>query len=79
MEVNMEGKILSIMESWPLQLTVESKLGEIYHVQLHEEALISKGDSVKKAGDLSINLEVKVKGDSTGLNSLLAREIHILK
>ncbi len=74
-----EGKIVELMESWPLQLSVETEMG-LYHVELLDETKVIQAKRMVSPGNLSLHLHIKVKGYSSSETSsaMLAQEITIL-
>lgn len=62
------GKIIQVMESWPLQLTVETSSGS-YDVQLLEDTKITRQGKTVKSGELSTNMPVKIEGQLSNSNS----------
>lgn len=75
--MEIEGKIKEVMESWPLQLAVDTDVGR-YHVGLLSNTKIIKGDENVDPGDLRPNLTVLIKGKSAGDKSMTAEIIEIL-
>jgi hypothetical protein len=72
-----EGKIVEVMESWPLQLTVETETGR-YHVQLLSETTITREGETVDPGELLPDLQVQVEGQSSGSNAMTAQAIEVL-
>ncbi|NJM17348.1 MAG: hypothetical protein HC836_04495 [Richelia sp. RM2_1_2] len=62
------GKIVQVMESWPLQLSVETSSGS-YDVQLLEDTKITRQGQEVKPGELSPNMPVKIEGQLSKSNS----------
>ena len=76
--MDIEGTILEIMESWPLQLTVETEVGQ-YHVALLEEtSILQRGDPFN-TNRLVPSLQVKIKGEvpPTQENAMIANFIEV--
>lgn len=76
--MNIEGTILEVMESWPLQLNVETKAGQ-YHVALLEETSIFQRGEPFNANQLVPGLQVKIKGEAppTQENAMIANFIEV--
>jgi hypothetical protein len=74
-----EGKIVNVMESWPLQLQVETQSGR-YHVLLLSQTVITREGQKINPKELNTNLQVLVKGQESGENqlSMITHEIEIL-
>lgn len=72
-----EGTIMEIMESWPLQLSVQTLSGR-YHVELLEETLITEDNAGVDPGDLRQNMIIRVEGTESGTNAAMADTIEIL-
>lgn len=74
------GKILAVMESWPLQLRVETSSGS-YDVQLLEDTKITRQGQVVEPGELKSDMQVKIEGQGSNLNShtITASTIKILE
>ena len=74
--MTIEGTIAEIMESWPLQLTVDVADGTI-HVELLEETTITKNGEDVEPGTLTNGQTIRIEGENTGPNAILARHIEI--
>lgn len=72
-----EGKIVEVMESWPLQLTVETETGR-YHVELLSETTITREGETVDPGELLPDLLIRVQGQRTGSSAIIAQTIEIL-
>jgi hypothetical protein len=72
-----EGKIVEVMESWPLQLTVETGTGR-YHVELLSETTITREGETVDPGELLPDLQVRVQGQASGPNTMTAQAIKVL-
>jgi hypothetical protein len=72
-----EGTIVEVMESWPLQLTVETETGR-YHVALLSETTITREDETVDPGELLPDLQVRVEGQRTDSSAIIAQTIEIL-
>jgi hypothetical protein len=64
-----EGKITLVMETFPLQLMVETKKG-VYAVGLLPETRITQKGKTVDAGKLTPNLSVKIQGQLSNSNQL---------
>jgi len=75
-----EGKILQIMEIWPLQLIVETKDKEKIYVTLLEITDIIYNNNKVNLNKLMLNQDVRVNGQNKEDNlSMTANSIEILK
>ena len=74
-----EGTIVEVMESWPLQLSVQTREGRYYVEVLSKTRITQAGESINQ-GDLSPNLQVQINGDP-GFDKLTmtAETIKIIK
>ena len=61
--IDVEGKISQVMESFPLQLMVETKDGSCYVALLPETKITQQGKTVD-ASNLNLGLTVTIKGPS---------------
>lgn len=64
-----EGKISRVMESWPLQLMVETQNG-CYAVGLLSETKVTRWGQIADAGLLSCGLQVKIQGQPSVIDKL---------
>ena len=72
-----EGTIVEVMESWPLQLSVKTQTAR-YHVELlSETAIMHEGRNVDP-GKLSPGLQVRVEGQAGGRLAMTAQSIELL-
>ena len=67
--IAIEGKISQVMESFPLQLMVETKDGR-YYVALVPETKIVQQEKTVDASNLNPGLTVKIQGLSSAANRL---------
>lgn len=56
-----EGTIVEVMESWPLQLMVQTREGRYYVELLSETRITQAGESINQE-NLSSNLQVQITG-----------------
>jgi hypothetical protein len=75
--MTIEGSVLDVMESWPLQPTVQPPEGR-YHVGLLTETVVNRGGKSVDAGELKPGVRVRIEGEGSGPNALTAREVRIL-
>lgn len=75
--VTMEGTITGVMESSPLQLTVETSAGAV-HVVLRADTAVSQDGQPIDAGRLRPNLRVCIRGERSGPGALTARSVELL-
>ncbi len=64
-----EGKIVEVMESWPLQLVVETQSGR-YYVELVPETTIAQQGQKVDQGNLKAGLQVQLEGQRSGSSQL---------
>lgn len=75
--MQIEGTIVDVFETWPLQLSVETQAGR-YHVSLqHDTKIVFQGHS-ESARALKSRRRVRITGSAAGPDSLQAEEIEIL-
>ncbi|MDJ0590061.1 MAG: hypothetical protein QNJ72_08725 [Pleurocapsa sp. MO_226.B13] len=67
--ISIEGKISQVMESFPLQLMVETDRGR-YYVALISETKITQQEKTVDASNLNPDLKVKIHGLSSAVNQL---------
>ena len=77
MVVTIEGTITGVLESSPLQLTVETSAGPM-HVALRADTAVSQDGRPIDPGRLRPDLRVRIRGDRSGPSALSARSIEIL-
>lgn len=75
--MQIEGVIVEIMESYPLQLVVETTSGP-YQVALSEEVVITAAGAARQQGDLQRQMRVRITGDRSGANAIMAHTMEIL-
>jgi hypothetical protein len=74
-----EGKILSVMESWPLQLTIETRKNEKIYVTLLLDTRIFRNSYEVDCKELMPNSYVRIEGDYQKDNlAITAQSIEIL-
>jgi hypothetical protein len=72
-----EGEVVAVMESWPLQLTVQT--GEdTYHVALLDETHITRRAERAEPSTLLPGALVRIEGQRSAANALVAKEIEII-
>lgn len=69
--MTIEGKIVNVMETWPLQLTVETEKGPV-HVMLQPEA------DALGSRELQPGTTVRIEGSPTGAEGLTATAITLM-
>ena len=75
--MTIEGSILEVMESWPLQLIIKTPAGR-WHVALLTTTTIALGPQQVDPGELVPGLAVVVSGHAEpGPQALTAEAIHI--
>ncbi len=73
-----QGQILAVMESWPLQLTLETAQGE-FTVQLAETTTVYQNDVVVDPGILVAGFSIAVEGNLSGSTTMTAHSIRIIQ
>ncbi len=73
-----EGNIQEVMESWPLQLIVQTHSGNI-HVDLSAQTVITIGNRSVDTKRLSPGIRVRIEGVSIGEIGFEAHSIRILE
>ncbi|MEM9213068.1 MAG: hypothetical protein AAGD25_01705 [Cyanobacteria bacterium P01_F01_bin.150] len=76
--MNIEGTITEVMESWPLQLSVETTTGQ-YHIELLSETTITQDGNDVEADRLIPNVQVLITGQASTSqeNAMIADSIEI--
>ena len=74
------GRILEIMESWPLQLAIEAE-GVRYHVELLDETLALKRGAPVDVGSLQQGQRVRASGlaSEASATAMSASRIEVLE
>jgi hypothetical protein len=72
-----EGEIVAVMESWPLQLTVETPTGRV-QVGLQAGTVVTQGGQPSDPGGLRPGLRVRIAGERSGPGALSARSVELL-
>lgn len=72
-----EGRLVSLAESWPLQLSVQPASGPAWSVTLDERATVRAFDGASQVGALRPGMRVVVRGRVLGLHALLGVEIEV--
>lgn len=76
--VTITGKITGVMETWPLQLTLDVE-SEQYYVSLKDNTDIHRGSEPATTGELSPDMQVKITGiTSESETRLIAQSIEVL-
>ena len=57
-----EGTIIEVMESWPLQLIVQTREGRYYVELLSETRITQAGESINQ-GNLLPDLQIQIDGN----------------
>jgi len=78
--MEIEGKIVTVMESWPLQLTVQTQTG-FYDVVLRLDTQITQNELIVDPGSLHPDLQVRIRGQVFSSNPLAmnAQMIEVLQ
>ena len=70
-----EGRLVSLAESWPLQLSVQPASGPAWSVTLDERANVRAFGQASQIGALRPGMQVIVRGRVLGPYALLGVEI----
>ena len=73
----MEGRIVSVLETWPLQLTVEATTGR-WHVVLSNDTTVMQGMRRVELSRLRQGQRISVTGKHTGPLAMIAGRIDLL-
>ena len=74
--MSIEGTIVSVMESWPLQLVVENESGR-WQVALRDDTAITVRGSPADPGQIRPGARVRIEGPGSGPNAILAASLEI--
>ncbi|MCO5189194.1 MAG: hypothetical protein M9928_05125 [Anaerolineae bacterium] len=72
--MELEGEIVNVMETWPLQLTVASAEKPI-HVSLTLDTTVTKNGAEINASQLSPSQTVRIRGKQVASGGVIAAEI----
>lgn len=75
--MTIDGTIRSVMESWPLQLVVESATRR-WQVALRADTAITAHGQPVDAGQLAPGLRVRIDGEESGVGALTASALEIV-
>jgi hypothetical protein len=75
--MTIDGTIVLVMESWPLQLVVETEGGR-QQVTLRSDTAITANGQPVEAGHLVPGTRVRIDGDASGTNALSASALEII-
>ena len=73
-----EGRLVSLAESWPLQLSVQPASGPAWSVTLDERATVLAFGRASQVGALRPDMHVVVRGRVLGPHALLAEAIEVV-
>jgi hypothetical protein len=73
----MEGRIVSVLETWPLQLMVDGAGGQ-WSVALSADTAVTEGGRRAEPSRLREGARVSVTGRATGPLAMIAERIDIL-
>jgi hypothetical protein len=74
--MNIEGEIVQVMESWPLQLVIRTQSGT-QHVVLSPDATINTKAPSVGSDMLKPGIRVQVEGVASGSGSMTAKAVRI--
>lgn len=75
--MTIEGTIVSVLESWPLQLEIETEAGRT-QVALRSDTIITADGQPIDANRLMPGVRVRIKGDASGADALSASALDIV-
>jgi hypothetical protein len=75
--MTLEGRIVAVMESWPLQMVVETPAGR-WHVALDAATEVTQGGRSLDPSELKPDLPVRVDGLPSNATAMTARAIELL-
>jgi hypothetical protein len=75
--MSIEGTIRSVMESWPLQLVVDTETGR-WQVALRDDTAITRYGEPADAHQIAPGVRVRVEGDVSGANALSVVALELL-
>ena len=75
--MQIEGKIIDVFETWPFQLTVETRTGR-YHVGLQLDTTITYQGLPSSASELKAHRWILIDGEESAPQGFLAKSITIL-
>lgn len=76
-KVEIEGKIIEVMESQPIQLLVECS-GQRYSVNLLEDTRLQRANHAVDPGTLSPGMKIRIIGNESLPEAMVAAEIEII-
>ena len=76
--MSIEGTVTEVMESWPLQLIVETNAGS-YHVALSTDTTITQNNQASEASQLTPDKRVVITGEASSNEekAMIAQSIEI--
>lgn len=74
---SIEGQLLTIAESWPLQLTVQPDQGPPWSVRVGDDTLISLRGNPEQASALRTGQRLRAIGIMYGAESLQAQTVEV--
>lgn len=74
--MTIEGTIVSVMESWPLQLVVETATGR-RHVALRSDTVITANGQTVEANRIVPGVRVRIDGDASSADAMTASALDI--
>ncbi len=76
-DMQLEGVIVEIMESYPLQLVVETTTGR-YQVALTEATTLTEAADSRAQADLQVQMRIRLTGVQHDANAMTATTIEII-
>lgn len=75
--MNVDGTIIDVMETWPLQLFVLSA-ETVIHVSLSLDTTVTKANEAIGMDQLRPDLHIRIRGRRVGESGLVAESITVL-
>jgi hypothetical protein len=74
--MSIEGTVVNVMESWPLQLVVASESGR-WQVALRNDTAITLNGKAAEPGQIRPGARVRIEGTGSGPNAISATALEI--
>lgn len=74
--MSIDGTIVAVMESWPLQLVVDTPAGR-KQVALRADTVVTRGDAVADPHAITVGARVHVEGDASSPDGIVAASLHL--
>lgn len=71
-----DGTVVDVMETWPLQLSIQTADG-LFHVVLSESTVITAEGRAVDAGAVRPGMAIEVRGESSGAQRMAAECVNV--